>query len=124
MTDKKNDGSSEFIGLANKLNKEKEKRRKNRNQEILQKMKDGDPLTNFDSMSSWFPPRPTIEKDKKVMEQLYSKKDSPRLSQTLKGEKPAATQSSSQSTKQAKEPNESRSGSKKKEKGSHLREIK
>ena len=55
----------------------REEMRKKHNKEIIQKMRDGDPLTNFDSMSSWFPPRPTIEKDKDLMDQLYAGKPTP-----------------------------------------------
>ena len=45
--------------------------RTERNQELLRRMRNGDSLTAFDSSSSWFPPRPTIEKDKKEMARLY-----------------------------------------------------
>ena len=47
--------------------------RKSRNQEILERMKQGDPLNSFDSMGSWFPPRPVIEKDKDAVKSLYGK---------------------------------------------------
>ncbi|MDB2447176.1 hypothetical protein N9W79_01035 [bacterium] len=63
--------------------RKKEDLRKLHNKEIIQKMKDGDSLTSFDSMASWFPPRPTIEKNKEVMNELYAK-DKPRSSSTLK----------------------------------------
>ena len=42
--------------------KKKEDLRKKHNSDILNKMKGGDPLTSFNSMDSWFPPRPKIEK--------------------------------------------------------------
>ena len=63
--------------------KKKEDIRKKHNSEILNKMKGGDPLTSFNSMDSWFPPRPKIEKDKELMGKLYS--DTPKKSSTIPG---------------------------------------
>lgn len=34
-------------------------------------MKNGEPLTNYDAMDSWFPTRPLVEKDKEAMARLY-----------------------------------------------------
>ena len=42
-----------------------------RNRDIIRRMRNGDPLTSFDSRSSWFPPRPILEKDKDAMARLY-----------------------------------------------------
>ena len=49
--------------------------RKNRNSELLQRMKDGDSLIAFDNHSSWFPPRPKIKKDNEEVKRLYSRVD-------------------------------------------------
>ena len=45
--------------------------RKERNLEILRKMKAGESLSSFDSLSSWFPNRPKIEKDPNAIKVLY-----------------------------------------------------
>jgi hypothetical protein len=45
--------------------------RKERNLEILRKMKAGESLSSFDSHSSWFPNRPKIEKDPNAIKVLY-----------------------------------------------------
>src|SRR5687767_9421148 len=45
--------------------------RRQHNLELLRRMRSGDSLTSFDSRSSWFPPRPVIEKDKLALERLY-----------------------------------------------------
>lgn len=46
--------------------------RKRRNLELIRRMRDGDPLRSYDSQSSWFPPRPIIEKDRKALAKLYN----------------------------------------------------
>ena len=45
--------------------------RRERNANILRRMNNGDPLTAFNSVSSWFPPRPIIKKDEEHVEALY-----------------------------------------------------
>lgn len=59
-------------GLSDSLKEKIKKQRQRHNAELIQKMRDGESLTSFDAMSSWFPPRPTIEKDKRAIEKLYS----------------------------------------------------
>lgn len=54
--------------------KTSEKKRKNRNRQIIEKMKRGEDLVAFDAFSSWFPPRPILKKDKKALEKLYGKR--------------------------------------------------
>ena len=63
-------------------------RRQKHNQEIIKKMNEGESLTSFDSLSSWFPPRPKIKKDKKLIDQLYS---NPQPRQTLSQEQKSPT---------------------------------
>ena len=60
--------------------------RKTRNQEILWRMENGESLTSFNSHASWFPPRPTVEKDEKAVKQLYGTKPDARLSGAAKAE--------------------------------------
>lgn len=43
--------------------------RKKRNQDIIRRMKRGDPLQGRSS-DTWFPPRPTIKKDKEAIKKL------------------------------------------------------
>jgi len=45
--------------------------RRQHNQELIRKMRNGEPLTSFDSKASWFPPRPIIAKDPEALAQLY-----------------------------------------------------
>ena len=45
--------------------------RKDRNADVIRRMKGGDQLSSFNSYSSWFPPRPIIEKDARAVEDLY-----------------------------------------------------
>ena len=45
--------------------------RHDRNSELVRKMRNGDQLTSFNSQSSWYPPRPTIEKDEGAIRKLY-----------------------------------------------------
>ena len=62
----------DVLDQVSQIRKKRDERRKKHNEEVINKMKDGESLTNFDSMSSWFPPRPTIEKDKDLMGKLYA----------------------------------------------------
>ena len=45
--------------------------RKERNSELVRRMRNGEQLSSFSSTGSWFPPRPTIEKDKTAINKLY-----------------------------------------------------
>jgi len=45
--------------------------RKERNTDLIRRMQSGEQLTSFNSYSSWYPPRPIIEKDKKAVLELY-----------------------------------------------------
>lgn len=45
--------------------------RKERNADIIRRMNNGEQLSSFNSYSSWFPPRPVIEKDPKAVSELY-----------------------------------------------------
>ena len=47
--------------------------RKERNSDVIRRMKNGDQLSSFNSYSSWFPPRPIIEKDAQAVKELYGK---------------------------------------------------
>lgn len=58
--------------------------RKSRNQEILWRMENGESLTSFNSYSSWFPPRPVLEKDPNAVMQLYGTKPDERLEKAAK----------------------------------------
>ena len=48
--------------------------RKQHNSELIRRMRNGEPLTSFDSKASWYPPRPIIKKDKVEMARLYDVK--------------------------------------------------
>lgn len=61
MTEEKKDSSGKPLDLL----------RKERNQEILRKMRAGESLTSFDSQASWFPERPKIEKNLEAIQRLY-----------------------------------------------------
>lgn len=52
-------------------NKKVSNLRKARNADILRRMENDESLSSFNSQSSWFPPRPTIEKDPGAIRQLY-----------------------------------------------------
>jgi len=45
--------------------------RKARNEQLIRRMKAGEPLWSYDSKASWFPPRPIIEKDPAAIKKLY-----------------------------------------------------
>jgi hypothetical protein len=48
-----------------------EAKRARENEELIKRMHAGESLTRFDSSTSWFPPRPIIEKDKKALDFLH-----------------------------------------------------
>ena len=45
--------------------------RKQHNEQLIRRMKSGEPLWSYDSKASWFPPRPMIEKDPEAIKRLY-----------------------------------------------------
>jgi hypothetical protein len=45
--------------------------RKKHNEQLIRRMKSGEPLWSYDSKASWFPPRPIIEKDPEAIKRLY-----------------------------------------------------
>ena len=45
--------------------------RRERNSELVRRMRNGDSLSSFNSYSSWYPPRPVIEKDSHALQKLY-----------------------------------------------------
>ncbi len=49
--------------------------RSKHNQDILRRMRSGEPLMSFDSRDSWYPPRPTIKKDEREVQRLYRRDD-------------------------------------------------
>ena len=46
--------------------------RKRHNEQLIRRMKSGEPLWSYDSKASWFPPRPMIEKDPEAIKRLYA----------------------------------------------------
>jgi hypothetical protein len=57
--------------MDSETRKEKElKKRKNFNDDILKRLKAGDPLQE-PSIMTWYPPRPIIQKDPTVIKNLY-----------------------------------------------------
>jgi hypothetical protein len=54
---------------------DKRVKRNTYNRDLIRRMRNGESLTRFDCRSSWFPPRPTIEKDKEAIEKLYRLKE-------------------------------------------------
>ncbi|MGE0173558.1 MAG: hypothetical protein AB7T49_12245 [Oligoflexales bacterium] len=63
--------------------------RRVRNQDLLRKMKKGESLTSFNSLDSWYPPRPVIEKDRDAVKKLYGEMDTRLLSAAGKLKKDA-----------------------------------
>ncbi len=45
--------------------------RRERNADLLRRMRNGDQLSSFNSYASWFPPRPIIQKDIHALQELY-----------------------------------------------------
>ena len=52
-------------------NVDRDQLRKQRNEQLLRRMKAGESLWSYDSKASWFPPRPVIEKDPEAIKRLY-----------------------------------------------------
>jgi len=73
--------------IIKKLEDAKNKQQKAHNRDLIRRMRNGDSLTSFDSTSSWYPPRPVIEKDEKALAELYGSTamhdDRPRVGQGL-----------------------------------------
>ncbi|NRA66271.1 MAG: hypothetical protein HRU19_17425 [Pseudobacteriovorax sp.] len=55
--------------------------RKERNSDVIRRMKNGDQLSSFNSYSSWFPPRPIISKDADAVKELYGPDSKPIIPQ-------------------------------------------
>ncbi len=51
--------------------------RKERNTDVIRRMRNGDQLSSFNSYSSWFPPRPVVEKDTDAVKKLYGQAPRP-----------------------------------------------
>lgn len=47
--------------------------RKQRNSHIVERLRNGDSLSSFNSQASWFPPRPLVDKDRDALQRLYGK---------------------------------------------------
>lgn len=58
------------------LDKTPERVRKDLNNELIQRMRNGEDLSKFDASASWYPPRPNTKKDFKAIQQLYGNTDS------------------------------------------------
>ncbi len=48
-----------------------ETRRRHENEDVIRRLKRGESLTRFPITSSWFPPRPIIQKDPKAIAAIY-----------------------------------------------------
>ena len=46
--------------------------RKNHNEDLIERMKKGDPLQTQSALDSWFPPRPVVKKNTSLLKQLHS----------------------------------------------------
>jgi hypothetical protein len=58
---------------------DEKKRRELRNKQLADMVRSGKNIdTSFSSFSSWFPPRPLVEKDPEAMKKLYSLGDKKR----------------------------------------------
>lgn len=47
-------------------------RRRQRNSDLIRRMRNGEQLNAIDSKASWYPPRPVIKKDQDEMARLYN----------------------------------------------------
>jgi len=73
------------------MSKNKNPTRKQHNSEVIQKLRSGEDLIRFDSYASWFPTRPTVSKDKKLMKTLYSAEPSDKKRVSISPSKGAGT---------------------------------
>lgn len=48
-----------------------ERARKEKNKDLVERMRRGESLSQFDKEESWYPKRPKIKKDKKELDRLY-----------------------------------------------------
>ena len=46
-------------------------KRKKKNEDLIKRMKAGETLSSFNAQASWFPPRPDIKKDAKIIKELF-----------------------------------------------------
>lgn len=58
--------------MREKHSKSRTDKRREHNQDLLRRMRSGESLRTVDSRSSWFPPRPIIEKDQEAISRLYN----------------------------------------------------
>jgi hypothetical protein len=65
-----------YVGRYFMSDKNENNIRKARNEQLIRRMKAGEPLWSYDSKASWFPPRPIIEKDQTAIKRLYNDKSS------------------------------------------------
>lgn len=63
--------------------------RQERNTELLRRMANGEKLSSFNSIDSWYPPRPITEKDEEAINQLYGSNVDERLLSAGKDKKNA-----------------------------------
>ena len=53
--------------------------RKNHNEDVINRMKNGESLQNQTAVDSWFPPRPVIKKNTNAMKSLYGGESFPEI---------------------------------------------
>ena len=58
-------------------NEDQKQQRLKRNKEIVERLKKGESTQLIPTHMTWFPPRPIIKKDEKVIKQLYGINDQP-----------------------------------------------
>lgn len=58
--------------MREKHSKSRTDKRREHNQDLLRRMRSGESLRTVDSRSSWFPPRPIIQKDQEAISRLYN----------------------------------------------------
>ena len=51
--------------------------RRERNSDLVRRMRSGESLSSFNAFSSWYPPRPVIEKDSDALHRLYGEEAVP-----------------------------------------------
>jgi hypothetical protein len=49
--------------------------RKNHNEDVIKRLRRGEPLCRVDAASTWFPPRPILSKDPEAMKRLYGEQN-------------------------------------------------
>jgi hypothetical protein len=70
--------------MTKKTRRDAKNLRSAHNSDLVRRMRNGENLTSFDSHSSWFPPRPVIEKDKSDLVRLFSDKAHSEKSEPVK----------------------------------------